>query len=331
LILPLRIAVLLAAMALCADAAAAQDAAKDAAKDFPRRPIHIIVPFPPGGPTDVDARIIAQKMSADWNVGVVVDNRPGANTTIGAQVAAKAVPDGYTLLMPMDTTLVLNPASGVPAPYDPLTAFAPITLLANNTSLLVVRARDGPRSAKELIARAKANPGKLNYGAGIMTTRLEVILFAKAAGIDVVLVPYKGSTDVVEGLLNGSVDFGGDGFVTSLPLIQSGQLRALAKFDSRPLPQLPDVPTLAQAAGLPQLSDLSSWIGLVAPAGTPTAIVDKIQQEIMRIYADPQIARRLEKAGINAVTTTPAEFDRFFHTQATHWTAFLKDNGISLR
>jgi tripartite-type tricarboxylate transporter receptor subunit TctC len=327
LILLFRTAALIAAVALLANAAAAQDAAKD----FPSRPIHIIVPFPPGGPTDVDARIIAQKMSADWNVGVVVDNRPGASTTIGAQIAAKAVPDGYTLLTPMDTTLVLNPASGAPAPYDPFTAFAPITLLASNSSLLVVRARDGPKTVKELIARAQANPGKLNYGAGIMTTRLAVILFAKAAGIDVVLVPYKGSTEVVEGLLNGSVDFGGDGFVTSLPLIQSGQFRALAKFDGRPLPQLPDVPTLAQAADLPQLSDVSSWIGLVAPAGTPTAIVDKIQREIVHIYADPSTARRLEKAGINAVTTTPAQFDRFFHAQATHWTAFLKDNGISLQ
>jgi tripartite-type tricarboxylate transporter receptor subunit TctC len=321
-----RLAALMAAITLPLGAAAAQDAAKN----FPSRPIHIVVPFPPGGPTDVDARIIADKMSQDWNVGVVIENRPGGNTTIGAQVVAKAAPDGYTLLTPMDTTLVLNPASGVPAPYDPFTAFAPITLLAN-TALLIVRARDGPKSVKELIARAKANPGKLNYGAGIMTTRLEVILFAKAAGIAVVLVPYKGSSDVAEGVLNGSVDFAGDGFVTSLPLIQSGQFRALAKFDSRPLPQLPDVPTLAKAADLPQLEDISSWIGLVAPAGTPKAIVDKIQQEIVRVYADPPTAERLKKAGINAVTDTPAEFDRFVRDQAAHWTAFLKANGISLQ
>jgi tripartite-type tricarboxylate transporter receptor subunit TctC len=306
-------------------------AAEDAAKDFPNRPIHIIVPFPPGGPTDFVARIIALKMSQDWNVGVVVENRPGGNTVIAAQVVAKSPPDGYTLLTPMDTTLVLNPATGIGAPYDPFTAFAAITLLARNTALLIVRARDGPKSVKELIARAKANPGKLNYGAGIMTTRLQVALLSKEAGIRVVLVPYKGSADVAEGVLDGSVDFAGDGFVTSLPLIKGGQFRALAKFDSRPLPQLPDVPTLAQAAGLPQLRDLSSWIGLVAPAGTPKAVVDKIHQEIVRIYADPQIAQRLDKGGINAVTMTPAEFDQFFHAEAAHWTAFLKDNGISLQ
>jgi tripartite-type tricarboxylate transporter receptor subunit TctC len=324
------IAALTAAIALPFGSAAAQDA-DAAAKNFPTRPIHIIVPFPPGGPTDTDARIIAEKMSRDWNVGVVVENRSGGNTTIAAEVVAKAPPDGYTLLTPMDTTLVLNPATGVPAPYDPFTAFAAITLLAKNTTLLVVRARDGPKSVKELIARAKNNPGKLNYGAGIMTTRLQINRFAKAAGIDVVLVPYRGSADVAEGLLNGSVDFAGDGVVTSLPLIQAGQFRALAKFDSKPVPQLPDVPTLAQAAGLPQLEDISSWIGLVAPAGTPGAIVDKIQQEVVRIYADPAIADKLEKAGINAVTTTPVEFDRFFHAEAAHWTAFLKENGINLQ
>jgi len=322
-----KLAAFIAAIALPLGAAAAPDAAKD----FPNRPIHIIVPFPPGGPTDFVARIIAQKMSQDWNVGVVVENRPGGNTTIAAQFVAKSPPDGYTLLTPMDTTLVLNPATGIAAPYDPFTAFASITLLAKNTALLIVRARDGPKSVKELIAHAKANPGKLNYGAGIMTTRLQVALLSKEAGIKVVLVPYKGSADVAEGILNGSVDFAGDGFVTSLPLIKGGQVRALAKFDSRPLPQLPDVPTLAQAAGLPQLRDISSWIGLVAPVRTPKAIVDKIQQEIVRIYADPATAQRLEKAGINAVTMTPAAFDQFFHAEAALWTAFLKDNGISLQ
>jgi len=301
------------------------------AKDYPSRAIHIMVPFPPGGPTDVVARIIAQKMSEDWNVGVVVENRPGGNTTIAAQIVAKAAPDGYTLLTPMDTTLVLNPATGVPAPYDPFTAFAAITLLARNTALLVVRTRDGANSVKELIARARANPGKVTYGAGIMTTRLQVNLLAKETGIDVVLVPYKGSADVAEGVLNGSVDFAGDGYVTSLPLIKAGQFRALAKFDSRPLAELPDVPTLAQAADLPQLRDISSWIGLVAPAGTSAAIVGKIQQEIVRIYADPPTAARLYKAGINAVTLTPTEFDRFFHAEAKHWSAFLKDNSITLQ
>jgi len=323
-----RLAAVAALLTLPMACAAAQDTA--AAKRFPERPIHIIVPFPPGGPTDVDARIVAQKMSEDWNVGVVVDNRPGGNTTIGAQIVAKADPDGYTLLTPMDTTLVLNPATGIPSPYDPSTAFAAITLLASNTTLLVVNARDGAKSVKELIARAKANPGKLNYGAGIMTTRLGVYRFAQEAGIEVVLVPYKGSSEVAEAVLNGSIDFAGDGVATTLSLIRSGEIRALARFNSRPVPQLPDVPTLAQAGDLPHLEDVSSWIGLVAPAGTPSAIINKIQQEIVHIYADPATAERLEKAGINAVTMTPAEFDAFFHTEAARWTKVLKEGGIKL-
>jgi tripartite-type tricarboxylate transporter receptor subunit TctC len=329
LLIALRLAAFTALIALPLGSAAAQDA--DAAKHFPERPIHIIVPFPPGGPTDVDARIIAQQMSQDWDIGVVVDNRPGGNTTIGAEVVAKADPDGYTLLTPMDTTLVLNPASGITASYDPFTAFAAITLLAKNTTLLVVRARDGPKTVKELIARAKTNPGKLNYGSGIMTTRLSLYMFAKEAGIDVVLIPYKGSSDVAQGLLDGSIDFAGDGVATSLPLIASGQFRALAKFDNRPLKVMPDVPTLAQAGDLPHLGDISSWIGLVAPAGTPAAIIDKIQREVTRIYADPIVAAKLEKAGINAVSSTPAEFDAFFRSEAKRWTETFKANGIKLQ
>jgi tripartite-type tricarboxylate transporter receptor subunit TctC len=298
---------------------------------YPNRAIHIIVPFPAGGPTDIDMRIIAQKMSQDWGVGVVVENRAGGNTTIGAQAVAKAAPDGYTLLAAMDTTLVLNPATGITADYDPFKDFATVTLTAKNTSLLSVRTRDGPKTVKELIARAKANPGKLNYGAGIITTRLSGYLFAKEAGIDVVLIPYKGSSEVVHGLLTGTVDFIIDGVASHLSLIKAGQLRALAKLNNRPLTQLPNLPTLAQAADLPQLLDMGSWIGLVAPAGTPSPIIDKLQQEVVRITADPATAEKLDKAGINAVTSTPAEFDAFFRSEAVRWTKMVKESGIKLQ
>jgi tripartite-type tricarboxylate transporter receptor subunit TctC len=320
----LRVTLVAAALVIPAAGALAQDAAAN----FPNRPVRLVVPFPAGGPTDVDARIIAQKMSEDWRQPVIVENRPGGNTTIGAQAVAKAAPDGYTLLAPMDTTLVLNPASGITASYDPFKDFATITLLAKNTSLLSVRTRDGPQTVKELIARAKASPGRLTYGAGIMTTRLSGYLFAKEAGIDVILVPYKGSSEVVEALLTGSVDFIFDGVASGLPLVQGGQFRVLAKLNDRPLPQLPDLPTLAQAGDLPQLGDISSWIGLVAPAGTPSTIVDKIQKEVVRAYADPDVAAKLLKAGINPVSSTPAEFDAFFRAEASRWTKIFKDSGI---
>jgi tripartite-type tricarboxylate transporter receptor subunit TctC len=304
--------------------------AQDAAGDFPNRPIRIVVPFPAGGPTDINTRIIAQKMSEDWRQGVIVENRPGGNTTIGAAAVAKAAPDGYTLGAVMDTTLVMNPASGIAAPYDPFKDFATVTLTAMNTSVLSVRAVDGPKTVKELVVRARANPGKMNYGAGIITTRLSGYLFAKLAGIDVQLIPYKGSAEVVQALLTGSVDYILDGVASGLPLIQSGQFRALAKLNNRPLSQLPDLQTLAVAADLPQLEDISSWIGLVAPAGTPPAIVDKIQQEVLRVYADPVSAEKLDKAGINAVASTPKEFDQFFRSEAERWTKIFRESGIKI-
>jgi len=307
--------------------AAAQDAVS-----FPSRPIRIVVPFPAGGPTDVNIRIIAQRMSEDWKQPVVIENRPGGNTAIGAQVVAKAEPDGYTLLAAMDTTLVLNPATATaPLSYDPFRDFATITLTAKNTSLITVRTADGPRSVAELIARAKQNPGKLNYGAGIITTRLAGYQFAREAGIKVQMIPYKGSTDVVNGLLTGSVDFAIDGVAPSLPLIRAGRLRALAKLNSRPLSVLPDIAPLSVAAGLPQLQDMSSWIGLVAPAGTPPPVVDKIAHEVATIYSDPAVADRLERAGITIATSTPQEFDAFFRAEAKRWTAVIRESGIQLQ
>jgi tripartite-type tricarboxylate transporter receptor subunit TctC len=310
--------------------ASAEDQPDAVAKAFPARPIRIIVPFPAGGPTDILARVVAQRMSADWGQAVIVENRPGANTSIGAHEVAKAAPDGYTLLAAMDTTLVLNPATTKNLPYDPFKDFAAITLAAKNTSLLTVRADDGPRSIERLIAKAKANPGKLNYGAGIITTRLSGYLFNREAGLDVQLVPYKGSADVVQGLLTGAVDYIIDGVASSLPLIQAGRFRALAKLNSRPLPALPEVEPLSVIAGMPALDDISSWIAFVAPAGTPRALVDKIAQEVARMYADPVLYAKLEKAGINPVSSTPDEFDAFFRKEAVRWEKVLRDGGIQL-
>jgi len=309
--------------------ASAQTSPGAAAQNYPNRAVRIIVPFPAGGPTDVLARVIGQRMSESWAQPVVIENRPGGNTAIGAQLVAKASPDGYTLLAAMDTTLVMNPATTRNLTYDPFKDFAPITLAANNTTLLTVRA-DGPKTVKELIAKAKANPGKLNYGAGIITTRLAGYLFNRTAGIDVMFVPYKGSADVVQGLLTGSVDFIVDGVASSLPLIHSGKLRALAKLNSRPLPALPGVQPLAVAAGFPELEDISTWTGLVAPAGTPPAVIDKIQREVAKMYTDPAIVQRLEKSGITAASSTTAEFDAFFKKEAARWSKVFKESGIKL-
>jgi tripartite-type tricarboxylate transporter receptor subunit TctC len=329
-----RAVALALACTLGAAAAAAQGGAQAtadaAAQAYPNRAVRIVVPFPAGGPTDILTRVVAQRLSEVWGQPVVIENQPGANTAIAATRVAKMPADGYTLLAVMDVTMVLNPVTNKNLSYDPLKDFAPITLGSKNTSLLTVRADDGPKTVQELIARAKANPGKLNYGAGIITTRLAGYLFNREAGIEVQYIPFSGSPPTVQGLLNGAVDYIVDGTATSLPLIQGGKLRALAKLNSRPLLALPEVQPLAVAAGLPALDDISTWIGFVAPAGTPRPIIDKVQREIVKMYADPLIADKLEKSGISAVTSTPEEFDAFIRKEIDRWGQVFKDSGIKL-
>ena len=297
---------------------------------YPNRAVRIIVPFPAGGPTDILTRVLAQRLSEIWAQPVVIENQPGANTAIAAARVAKMAPDGYTLFAVMDVTMVLNPITNKNLAYDPLKDFAPITLASKNTSLLSVRAEDGPKTVKELIARAKANPGKLNYGAGIITTRLAGYLFNREAGIEVQYIPFQGSAPTVQGLLTGAVDYIVDGAATSVPLVQAGKLRALAKLNSRPLPALPDVRPLAVEAGIPALDDISTWIGFVAPAGTPRGIVDKVQGEVVRMYADPVIADKLQKSGITTASSTPEEFAAFVRKELDRWEQVFKDSGIQL-
>ena len=314
-----RFAAFVLLSALCVAPAAAQN--------YPSRPIHIIVPFPAGGPSDVLARLISDKMSVDFQQAVVVENRPGANTVIGAEAAAKASPDGYTLLMAIDSTLVMNQYLYKSLPYDPIADFAPISLVAKTVGLLVVNAQSDYKSVKDLVAKAKAAPGKLNYGAGTISTKLQGYLFNDAAGVDTVLVPYNGSSEVAHGILTRSVDFVFDGPSAELPLIQSGDLRALAKLDSRAFPALPDLPTLDEAAGL-HLGNLTVWLGLVAPRGTPAAIIDKLQSETAKILNDAAIKARADAVGLYLSSSTAAEFADFIKTEAARWQPVVKKSGL---
>ena len=238
------------------------------------------MPFPAGGPADIVARLIGQKMSEDWGQPVIVENRAGANTIIGAQAVAKAAPDGYTLLMAINSTLTMNQSLYRNLPYDPLNDFAPITMTSRTISVLAVRAADGPKTVAELIARARAQPGKLNYGAGTITAQMMGYRFHKAAGLDIVYLPFKGTPETVNGLLNGSVQLIYAANQIAAPLVAGGQLRALAKLDSRARATMADIPTLSAAAGLPDLEDMSVWLGLVAPKGTPEPIIDKLAQKV---------------------------------------------------
>ena len=286
----------LIALALLSGLAMGSAAAQERADVFPTRAIKIVVPFPAGGPSDVLARMIGQKMSEDWGQPVVIENRPGANTVLGAQQVAKAAPDGYTLLMAIDSTLTMNQYLYSTPPYDPFNDFAPITLTAKTMQLLIVNAASDVKTVKDLISRAKAQPGKLNYGAGTITTKLTGYLFNKSAGIETVLVPYNGSAEVAQGLLTKSVDFSFDGPSASLSLIQGGQFRVLAKFDPRPFPPVPDLPLITTA--MPNMDEITVWLGLVAPKGTPAAVIDKIQAEVAKALADPAVKTKADASGV---------------------------------
>jgi tripartite-type tricarboxylate transporter receptor subunit TctC len=316
----IRQAALVLLTALCAAPAAAQEA-------YPVRPIHIVVPFPAGGPSDVLTRLMGERISADFGQAVVVDNRPGANTVIGAQLVAKAAPDGYTLLMAIDSTLVMNQYLYKHLPYDPLTDFAPVTLTAKNMGLLVVNTASELKTVGDLIAKANAQPGKLNCGAGTITTKLTCFLFSEKAGIDTVLLPYNGSAEVARGVLTQSADFAFDGSAAELPLVQSGNLRALAKLDDRPYAPLPDLPTVDRAAGI-ALGDLTVWDGLVAPRGTPPAIINKLANESAKILNDPAFQAKAEAVGIYPVSSTPAEFAAYIRSQAARWPEVVQKSGM---
>ena len=309
--------------------AAAQPPAPDAAKDYPSRAIHIVVPFPAGGPADVAARLLAQRMNEDWGQPVIVDNRPGGNTVIGAQLVAKAAPDGYTLLMAIDSTLVMNQFLYKSLPYGPINDFAPITTTTKTVSVLAVSAQSGPASVQDLIARAKAAPGKLNYGAGTITAQLMGYRFHKAAGLDIVYVPFKGTPETVNGLLTGSVQMIYAANVTVNPLVEGGKVRALARLDRVAPASMAGIPTLAAAAGLPNLEDMSVWLGLVAPRGTPAPVIGKIQQKVAQILSDPAMREKSERTGAFPIASTPEQFSRFIRNEADRWSRVLKETNIT--
>ena len=258
-----------------------------AAQNYPTRAIHIIVPFPAGGPSDVLARLIGDKMSVDFQQPVVVENRPGANTVIGAEAAAKATGDGYTLLMAIDSTLVMNQYLYKSLPYDPIADFVPISLVAKTVGLLVVNAQSDYKSVKDLIAKAKAAPGKLNYGAGTISTKLQGYLFNDAAGVDTLLVPYNGSSEVAHGILTKSVDFVFDGPSAELPLIQSGDLRALAKLE---LARVPGAARSADARCGSRLASRQSH-GLARARGAARHARGHHRQAARRDRENPQRSR----------------------------------------
>jgi len=296
---------------------------------WPDKPVTIVVPFPPGGGTDTGARIVGQKLSVKWEQPVTIDNKGGAAGQVGADFVAKAKPDGYTLLMGNVGTQAINPALYKKLPYDPDKAFAPLSLVAELPLAMMINPSVAAKSDKEFIALAKSQPGKLNYsssGAG-GGPHLAAELFKDATGTFIVHVPYRGGGPAITDLLAGNVQLS---FMTVLEAsghIKAGKLRALAVTSEQRVSALPDVPTLAEGS-IPGFNAIS-WIGLLAPAGTPTALVEKISADIRDVVELPEVKNRLIDLGGIPKATSPADFSKLIDTDRKRYTAVIKTRGIT--
>lgn len=293
-----------------------------AQQDYPNRPIRMIVPFPPGGPIDTMARLVADELGT--SVGkVVVENRPGGGSTIGTKLVAAADPDGYTLMFGSSGSLAVAPALYSSLGVDPRKAFAPIATVAMLPHVFVVNLDVPAHTIAEFVAYAKANPGKINFGAGLGTPpHLLSTLFKTEANIDVVYVPYNGSAQSVTDLIGGRTQFTIDGLVTLYPLIQAGKVRPLAVARAERWPPLPDVPTLVES-GYPDFV-IDAWTGVVGPAGTPPAIIEKLNAAINAGLRSPEAQARLAKFSAIAATGTPDDFKKFLVAQMHRWGAIVK-------
>ena len=298
------------------------------AQTYPDKPVHLIVPFSAGSAVDTLARVPGQKLAELWGQALVVDNRTGANTIIGTEAAAKAAPDGYTLLLTNDAALATNPALYPKLPYAPLRDFAPITLGASIPVVLVAHASQPYASVQELVAYAKANPGKLHYASGGngSAQHVPMEMFKQIAGIDLVHVPYKGLGPAFNDVISGQIPVMFAGLSNTPPHIKAGRIRALAIGSARRSSAMPDVPTM-QEAGVPGF-DYSAWAGILAPAGTPPAIVQKVNADWARVIAMPEVRDKLVALGFELTPTSPAEFGEMIRREMAKVAKVVKDANI---
>jgi tripartite-type tricarboxylate transporter receptor subunit TctC len=300
------------------------------AQDYPTKPIRIVVPYPPGGASDVTARLLAQKLSEAWPQPAIADNRPGANGIVALEHVAKSAPDGYTLLFANLGPNAINPAVYAKLPYDALKDFAPITLTTLVPQVLVAAPSLEAKSIKELIALAKANPGKINYctGGNGSANHLAVELMAAMTGVKLTAVPYKGDAQAMTDAMSGQVSLSLPTVVAAMPHIKSGKLRALAVTTKQRVPSLPDVPTMDEA-GVPGYESVS-WGGIMAPAGTPASVVQKLHAEFARILKLPDIQERMAGLGAVVVASGPADFAAFLHEELKKWDAVARRAAIRI-
>ena len=297
---------------------------------YPAKPIRLVVPFPAGGTTDILARAVGQKLTEAWGQPVVVDNRPGAGGNIGAELVAKAASDGYTLLMGTVGTHAINASLYAKMPYDHIKDFAPVILVAGVPNVLVVNPAVPVNSVQELIAYAKANPGRLNFASSGSGTSIHLSgeLFKVMAGVQMTHIPYKGSAPALQDLIGGQVQLMFDNLPSALPQIKGGKLRALAVTSATRAAALPDVPTVAEA-GLPGF-EASSWFGVLAPAGTPVAIIARLNAEIANWLASPEAREKLASQGANAAGGSPEDFAKHIAAETAKWQKVVKESGAKV-
>ena len=315
-------------MAIFAPPVSAQATSTGSGQAYPTKPIRLIVPFPPGGSTDILARSVAQKLTEAWGQQVIIDNRGGAGGTIGAELAAKAPHDGYTLMMGHIGTLAVNVSLYSKLSYDPLKDFVPVCMVALVPNVLVVNPALPVRNVTELIVYAKANPGKLNYSSGGngSAAHLAVEYFKLQTGTSIVHVPYKGTGPSVADLIGGQVSMTMTGAPAVMGHVQSGRLRALGVSSPQRVPALSQIPTVDEA-GVPGF-DATQWYGIVAPAGTPKDIVTKLNAEIRKIMQSKDMLERLNTEGAIAAAGTPEEFGAYIKSEITRWAAVVKAAGM---
>ena len=300
--------------------------ASQAGAQYPSKPIRFVMPYPPGGSSEILARPIAIELTRQLGHPVIIDYKPGGGTTIGADFIAKSPPDGYTIIMLL-TAHAINASLMPKLPYDTVKDFSSITLAATQPLVVEVPAQSPVRTLQELIAADKANPGKLNYGSAGPgnTSHLGVEYFNAVAGTKFTHVPYKGSGPMIIGLLGGDVDLAFDSLSSSLPQIQAGKFRALAVTTAQRSHVLPQVPTVAESgiAGF----DVSVWYGIFAAAGTPPAIVQRLNTEFIKAMAAPTAKKVIEDAGYQIVGSTPAQLDTYVKAEIARWSKVVKDSG----
>ncbi len=315
---------LLAGLALCALAPAAM-----AQASWPNKPVTLVVPFSAGGSTDVVARLLGQKLGEMWHVQVVVDNRAGAGGNIGTALVANAKPDGYTLLMASGSILTVNPNLYQKLPFDPK-SLTPITMVASGPMLVVVPASSDVKSVKELIAKAKAAPGTINFGSAGPGSQVHMAgeKFAYAAGVDLVHIPYKGESLAYTDLMAGQIQLVVGNIAASSALVGDGRLRALAVTGKERSKIMPNVPTLDES-GLPGFEN-NGWFGLLAPSGTPKDIVDRVQRDTATVLNSPEIRAQLLTQGMSTVANTPAAFAQAIEQESKGWAEIIKQRKLSV-